>query len=345
MDNIPGRWTLWGLAGRYFRWRMRGAAACLALAAPPLDQPPQALICSSMLNLAELRGLVPELATVPALVYFHENQLAYPAPGAADATQQERDLFLAFSNLTSALTAQAVVFNSDYHRQEFLGAAQGLVDRLPDARPRGLVEKIAAKSLVLPVPLEPGPARESIRAPRAGPLRILWNHRWSQDKDPQGFFAALLDLAGQGAEFQVAVLGPRAGRWPRIFDQARRELGRRLAQWGPVESRDEYWSWLGWADLVVSCARQEYQGLAVAEAIWAGCRPLLPQALVYPQLYPAEFLYPPGRLLEALAPLVARPSWVREADVSSLVENLTWQGQAPAWNQVLEHIARGKEWR
>lgn len=63
-----------------------------------------------------------------------------------------------------------VVFNSAYHRQEFLASARDLLASLPAA---GLV-----------------------REPRDGTLRIMWNHRWSQDKDPEALFAALGELVG-----------------------------------------------------------------------------------------------------------------------------------------------------
>jgi hypothetical protein len=32
-----------------------------------------------MVDLATLRGLIPDLAQIPSVLYFHENQFAYPA--------------------------------------------------------------------------------------------------------------------------------------------------------------------------------------------------------------------------------------------------------------------------
>jgi glycosyltransferase involved in cell wall biosynthesis len=334
--HIPARWTALGLRGRNFRWRLRGAACFLAqTAGETLAREWDGMVVTSMLGLAELKGLVPALANTPALAYFHENQLAYPAPGQAGAAQQERDLFLAFSNLTTAQAASTVAFNSVYHRDEFLRAAAELLARLPDARPAGLAQAIAAKAVVLPVPLETAPAEGLSREPRRGPLRILWNHRWSQDKDPETFFRALFMLAEQGREFEVAVLGPRAGRWSPVFDLAPALLGTRLKQLGPVDDRRAYWSWLFWADLAVSTALQEYQGLAVAEAVWAGCRPLLPRALVYPELYPERYLYEPGRLAEALAPLVDNPQEARRQAPPPGSEAMTWPAWQAPWQEAI----------
>jgi glycosyltransferase involved in cell wall biosynthesis len=339
MQGVPGEWTLLALPGRFFRWRMRGSAAFLTEAAGDiLRQPWDALLCSSMLNLAELRGLVPELGQVPALVYFHENQLAYPASGQADASQRERDLFLAFSNLTSAQAAQTVVFNSAYHRDEVLSAAEELLDHLPDAVPVGLAQDLAEKARVLPVPLMVDETQGLERQPRQGPLRLVWNHRWSQDKDPNALFSALGDLIERGAYFQIAILGRKSGQPPLVFGQAGEMLGKRLIHLGPVEERREYWRWLLWADVCVSTALQEYQGLAVAEAAWAGCRPLVPDALVYPQLYPDEFRYAPGQLVNQLVALAAKPESARQGDYRSLVEHMTWSALSGAWKATLETL-------
>ncbi len=337
--RLPGRWTLLQMPGRHFRWRMRGAAACLALEqGRTLEQPWQGLVCSSMLNLAELKGLVPALARVPSLVYFHENQLDYPAPGRADARQRRRDLFLAFSNLSSALAARLVVFNSAFQRDRFLAAGRRLLADMPDAVPPGFMEQVESRCRVLPVPLETEAARGLRRWPRQGPLRILWNHRWEQDKDPQAFFAALCGLAAQGLEFRVAVLGPAPPRPPACFQEAPRLLGRRLVHSGTVVRPRSYWRWLFWADVVVSTARQENQGLAVAEAVWAGCRPLLPRAQVYPHLYPERFLYPPGELAPALARLCRRPQSARAQDYRPLAQGMTWAALEAPWREALAEL-------
>lgn len=337
MRHVPARWTALWLPGRHFRWRLRGAASYLALAAAQvLDQEWDGLLCSSMLGLAELRGLAPALARVPALVYFHENQLCYPAPGQAGERQQGRDLFLAWSNLASIQAARLAVFNSAYHRDCFLAAARELLPRLPDAVPQELAGQLAAKARVLPVPLEVAEAAGLERPPRQGPLRILWNHRWSQDKAPEEFFAALAALVDQDLDFELALLGPSSGRPPQVFTQARAWLGPRLRQWGAVGDRQAYWGWLHWADVAVSCARQENQGLSVAEAAWAGCRLLLPRAQVYPSLYPPECLYGPGGLAPALAALARQPEDARQGPgLRGLAQAWTWPALAPAWRQIL----------
>ena len=336
MKHIPARWTLLGLAGRHFRWRMRGAASFLALAArEELTQDWDALLCSSMLDLATLKGLVPELARVPSLAYFHENQLAYPAQGKADQKQKQRDLYLAFANLASAQAARRVLFNSNYQAEAFFREAGAFLKRLPDARPPGLLDGLRNKSGVLAVPLDTDRATGLAKEPRRGPLRLVWNHRWEHDKAPEVFMEAVFLAVGQGAELEVAVLGPPGGKGAEVFQRAPGVLGRRLKRMGGCDDRGEYWKYLFWADVALSTALQENQGLALAEAVWAGCRPLVPDGLAYPEFYPAEYRYQRPKLSAEITRLADNPHLARGGDYRSLVEGLTWRSLAPHWEREL----------
>ncbi|MDP5208731.1 DUF3524 domain-containing protein [Microbulbifer sp. 2205BS26-8] len=71
----------------YFSWRIRGNSLTWARggAARTLRQDWDLIIATSMADLSALRGLVPEIAGVPVVVYFHENQFAYLA--SADITR------------------------------------------------------------------------------------------------------------------------------------------------------------------------------------------------------------------------------------------------------------------
>ena len=65
-------------------------------------------------------------SAVPAIVYFHENQLVYPNRHTA-----EWDLQFPLTNITSALSAEACVFNSRWNLEAFLGAIPGFLARVP----------------------------------------------------------------------------------------------------------------------------------------------------------------------------------------------------------------------
>ena len=56
---------------------------------------------------------------------------------------------------------------------------------------------------------------------------------------------------------------------------------------GYIDSKREYWEWLHKADWVLSTADHEFFGIAVVEALFAGCLPWLPERLSYRELLPA----------------------------------------------------------
>lgn len=300
-------WTELTLPGRHWKWRMRGAAAYFAHAhADTLRDAASrydVLVASSYLALAELRGFVPGLHAVPAVLYFHENQFAYPTrapsetPGRAPAAANDQDY--GFAQMIAALSAQALVFNSEYNRSTFLGGAEALLGRLPDAKVPGWVERLRDKSEVLGLPLAlpavdaatlcDGEVGAEERA--LGPV-LLWNHRWEHDKRPELFFAALRVLMARGVAFRVAVCGERYRTAPPVFEHARAWLGEgRIAHWGYLAERADYEALLGRAHVAVSTSAHEFFGVSMLEATHLGCHPLVPDALCYPELFPAVHRY------------------------------------------------------
>jgi glycosyltransferase involved in cell wall biosynthesis len=333
---------LFTLPGRHWKWRMHGAALSLAHAA--LDRRaaasggPQVFFASDMLDLPVFMSvLAPVLGRVPTLLYFHENQLTYPLPPGV-----ERDLSLGFKNLASALVADAVFFNSDFHRREFLNAASELLSAMPDEIPAWALGEVEARSEVLPIGCDlrrfdeyRGQGlcdREAKRwgDPAEGPL-LLWNQRWEYDKAPADLFAALYALKEAGVRFRLAMAGPNQGTPTAEFLRAKQELAGHIVQWGNVREGSAYASLLWAADVVVSTALHEFFGVAVVEAVYCGCRPVLPRRLSYPEIIPqeahAEVLYGVGELVPALTRALAEPSawsedwqrtWVARFDWGSL---------------------------
>jgi glycosyltransferase involved in cell wall biosynthesis len=72
----------------------------------------------------------------------------------------------------------------------------------------------------------------------------------------------------------------------------RQQFAHRLVQFGYASSRTAYYEWLGSADVILSTALHEFQGLAVLEAVAVGCVPIVPAREVYPELFAPEYLYP-----------------------------------------------------
>jgi len=282
---------------------------------------------------------------LPTVAYFHESQFGYPARNSG-----ERDLHFAFTNITTALAAGRVWFNSRFHREQFFPAARALLARMPDHQPLAALEGVAARAEVHPpgVNILSRPARR-----RPGPLRILWAARWEHDKNPEAFFAALDRLLDEAVEFRVSVIGEQFSESPPVFGRARQRLGDRIERWGFQANRHEYEAALRDADVLVSTADHEFFGISVVEAIGAGAYPLLPRRLSYPELLegvdrPEDFLYDgrPQALADRLARLADRLArgdlWAGDPRRAlRAAARFSWERVAPALDDALEAAAQG----
>ncbi len=284
------------LPARFWKWRMRGASVWFAdrIAADGIEA--DLIMATDYLNIADLRGLLPpSLMRVPLLLYMHENQLTYPL-----SPEEEFDFHFGFTNIISGLAADRMIFNSDFHRSLFLDALPDYLGRMPEAVPRDVRSRLEAKSGVLPVGLQRTPHAEDAFAPYLGgacdpgagpgwprngrePV-ILWSHRWEFDKQPDLFTRAILRLADAGRAFRLLLLGePRQN--VDVFAELKERLADRIDAYGFAETREDYDNFLSTADIVVSCAAQEYFGISIAEAVHAGAYPVLPREQAYPDLY------------------------------------------------------------
>ncbi|GJM26378.1 MAG: glycosyl transferase family 1 [Phycisphaerae bacterium] len=280
------QWELHTLPARHWKWRMRGSAIWLAnqLRDAPAGRY-DALFTCDMTSVADLRALLPiHLRDIPIVCYFHENQLTYPL-----SPNDWRDYQFGFTNITSALSADAVWFNSQSHLDAFLDAVKHMLKSMPENLSGDVLPQIKAKSIVqypaveLP-PKSHGHDDGAVPSVRESNLRILWPHRWEYDKNPQPFFDAMLALAEADAKFELVVLGESFRTAPPEFKSALTKLESRISHAGFLPSRDDYWRLLQSCDVVVSTAIQENFGLAVVEAMLAGCIPILPRRLSYPEL-------------------------------------------------------------
>jgi glycosyltransferase involved in cell wall biosynthesis len=338
------------LPARKWKWRMRGAAITFADEALRLDaewrsQYPDgesgrpgararwdAAFASTFLNLAEFKGLAgPAIASVPTVVYFHENQLVYPNRHTA-----EWDLQFPLTNITSALAADECWFNTAWNRGTFLEGIAPFISQFPDHRPKGLAERIAGVSRVLAPPFDP--ASFNAAPPARGPrCRVVWPHRWEHDKDPDAFFDAVTVLAREGLDFEVAVAGQEFAETGAGFAAAARALGDRIAHVGEPEGRDAYARLLAGCDVAVSTAANEFFGLAMVEAAYAGCYPLVPDRLAYPEIYPAEMRYgSPEALVARLRSLIVERPWAGQG--RALAERFTIAALAPAYREAFENL-------
>ena len=248
-----------------------------------------------------------------------------------------RDIHFALTNLTTALTADRLAFNSAYNLESFLDGCRELLAKNDDMELTGYEETIRAKSRIL----YPGLDVDEIdhHTDRRGPASpvpvIVWNHRWEHDKDPEIFFTTLYTLKEKGVEFRLIVLGESFRQRPKVFDQARVILADRIIHFGYAQSRAEYLAWLAKADIVVSTARHEFFGLSVLEAVRAGCRPLLPRRLVYPELFRDEFLYDDHDLETSLRFILNNNRRLARLQARELTEPFSWRNLAQPFEEWL----------
>jgi glycosyltransferase involved in cell wall biosynthesis len=258
----------------------------------------------------------------------------------------EWDLQFPLTNVVSALTAERCVFNTRWNLDAFVSEIPGFFKRFPDHLPRGVAQRVRDKSEVLAPPFDtavldealggPEPARAA--AVRRGPRpRIVWPHRWEHDKGPDTFFRAVTALAEEGLDFEVAVAGQAFQDRPEVFD-ARHGLGARLVHMGEPRDRAAYAELLVSSDIAVSTAVNEFFGLAMLEACYAGAFPLVPERLAYPELYPAEYRYEgTGQLVDRLRALVLdRPA---PGAARGLADPFALSRLAPEYDRLFSRVA------
>jgi len=325
------------MPGRFWKWRMQGGALEMAQQVQKTVSqfgPPDALLVTDMVNLPALIALArPWLNHVPIHFYAHENQLTYPPrPG------EKRDLTYGIINTLSMVAADAIHFNSAYHRRAFFDELPRLLKHFPDYNHLQIIEQLQQKSDVLPVGLDLSffdalaPTR-----PTSGPLRILWNQRWEYDKNPAAFFRVMEVLAQEGVDFELIIAGENFRQQPEEFERARQQLGDRILHFGYASSRSDYARLLWQADVVVSTARHEFFGISVLEAIHCRAYPLLPNRLSYPELIPealhAAHLYTDETELAAkLRWAASHVAQIRAQDLSAIAAPYRWETLAPRYD-------------
>jgi glycosyltransferase involved in cell wall biosynthesis len=326
--SLPDCFVLLQLPAR--KWKMRMQLSAPWFAARIKELPVQerafgAVVASTFTDLAVFRALVVGLpgwrSDCRFLAYFHENQFQYPG-----RLPKKTDHQFTAINFTTALAADAVAFNSNYNRQGFFRNSRRYVDKAADIDLADELTALEQRSRVL----YPGIDFDEIDTVSTDTVRsgepplIIWNHRWEHDKNPEEFFAVLTSLHRDGIAFRCCLLGQQFRDVPPCFARARRELGQQIVHFGYLPERKDYLALLARGDIVVSTAHHEFFGLAVIEAVRAGCLPVLPNRLSYPELFADSYLYPDGSLYDYLkSALLARRRLGKQRG-RALTERFSW---------------------
>ncbi len=339
--------SILGLKGHHWKWRMHGGAVTLAKKFLASKYQPDLLLATDMLDLTTFLALTRHvMADIPVAIYFHENQLTYPWSPTDQDPQRQRDAHYGFINYVSALAADAVLFNSDYHRQSFLQALPGFLKAFPDYNEVETTQQIIDKSRTLHLGLDlkkfdkycPELGKSADRPPL-----ILWNHRWEYDKNPQEFFQALYALQEQNVDFEVAVLGESYREIPKIFTEAKSKLSDRIVHWGYVEDFSDYAAWLWQADILPVTSVHDFFGVSVVQAIYCNCFSLLPKRLAYPEHIAADyhdrcFYTDLDDLVAQLRKACLNIKSLRQEKLQVMVDHYDWGKMIAVYDDLLEKI-------
>jgi glycosyltransferase involved in cell wall biosynthesis len=338
------------LPDRFWKWRMHGGAVTLARRFVERKYKPDVILATDMLDVTTFLALTrPYISHTPLILYMHENQLTYPLPedgtvGSMRRQLGERDYHYAFINYASMLAADQVWFNSLFHMNSWLTAVPSFLKHFPEYNELGTVEKLRTKSHVLPVGvdferLEIGDWRlkETSQSPISNlqsPL-ILWNQRWEYDKNPEAFFAALLEVAEAGVPFRVALCGQQYGKRPSAFDEGLAKLADCIIHSGYADF-ETYRRLLWEADIVISTAHHEFFGISILEAVYCHTFPILPHRLSYPQLIPESYHH--HCLYQNQGGLVQRLKWAlaNVEQAKKIAEELSTAVTPFDWKQIAQ---------
>ncbi|GFR17297.1 glycosyltransferase-like domain-containing protein 1 [Trichonephila clavata] len=306
------------------KWHWRGLTSPLHFSeAIPINQNFRVLFTSSVVSLAQLIALRSDLAQLYKIVYFHENQLAYPV-----REQKKRYFQHGYNDILSCLVADKILFNSNYNKESFLKSLPAFFNVMPDYRPKNLDQKIRSKCEVVYFPIEIQEDCLQISENDAvleRPLHIVWSHRWEHDKDPNTFFSVMYRLKDSGESFNLSVIGETFTEKPKIFEEARKYLEDHIVKWGYIPEKEEYYKVLRSADVVVSTAIHEFFGVSMMEATSFHCYPLCPNKLVYPEIYPKKYLYnTPNQLYKKLKYFCKHPNAARR-NIEVDLAPFTWE--------------------
>jgi glycosyltransferase involved in cell wall biosynthesis len=319
------------LPARFWKWRMRGSAMLFADLINEQQPPVDLFFVTDYLNVADFKGMLNQpYDRTPILLYMHENQLTYPL-----SPEEEFDFHFGFTNIVSCMAAEKVIFNSEFHRQLFLDAIPKYVGKMPESIPKNIQPRIREKSLSLPVGIGREPGHSDLGEIPKEPI-ILWNHRWEFDKRPEMFTRAILRLLDSGITVKVMLLGEERQN-EKNFALLAEKLGKNLLHSGFLPSRDDYNRCLEQADIIVSCAAQEYFGISVAEAIHAGCYPLLPREQVYPSLYSScneNHLYDDEDELVKMLSKLIEGRYLHDCPLPLQCNDYCWQNLTPLYDKL-----------
>lgn len=286
VHNSRHRWTLLTLPPRRMERRLAAAAHWFAEQISRREMGPiDLLFTCDALNLADLYRLCPAVTGQPSVVYFHCNQLpdplhigqahlGYPHPGPPGANGEEQTLDL--TNLTTAMAASEIWFNSKYHATSFIEGVETMVELHPELQSRNPLRDLRAKLAHVPPPVDVS------RLAGAGHHPVT--------RDPSVVFVETRDANMELLNAALAIVHQLKRKMTLLVTGPVDELGNLF----PRQSISEHDSpgqmrGLQSAGTFISAKIAAPFDENAVRAMLLGCRPVLPHTGVYPELVPARF--------------------------------------------------------
>ena len=330
------------LKGQFWKWRMHGGAITMAKKFSETDFQPDLILTTDMMDLTIFQSLTRKNThNTPYVLYFHENQLSYPWSATDRDVVKNRDRHYSFINYSSALAANKICFNSQFHMDIFFLELKRFLKGFPDNKELDTIDMLKKKSSVLHLGLDLTLFDNFKTFERNSKPLILWNHRWEYDKNPDDFFDALYELDSNGFEFEVVIAGENFSQKPDKFLEAKDRLNHRIVHFGFVESFAEYAKWLWKADIIPITSNQDFFSISLVQAMYCNCYPLVPQRLAFPEHFPKEhhqeLVYKNQTdLINKLKYTISNPEKRRERKISTFTEKYKWEKMAPVYDKLLQ---------
>lgn len=333
-----------------WKWRMHGDAVTLAKMTENVSEDIDLLFTSSMTNLPAFMALTnPRFSHTPVIMYMHDNQFTRPIPEG-----ESRDLTYCYINYLSMLTADKLLFSSQFHLDDLLEALPKFLENFPDEKHYNTVGEIREKSLVMypGMDLKYYDQHPDTRSENERPV-IVWNQRWQFDRNPAMFFRVLNRLNDIDLEFDLILAGDTKHKKPEEFEKAWQRYGHQITHFGYVEDKENYSRLLHSGDIVVSTASYEFFCTPILEAVYCGCHPLVPKSLHYPELIP-EHLHEPllhspvlyedeDELFKFMKDLLTGETKpLPKASLQNINKHLDWSEKIQGYDELFERMISGE---
>ncbi|XP_029415579.1 glycosyltransferase-like domain-containing protein 1 isoform X3 [Nannospalax galili] len=324
--------VLYTLPAKKWHWRARTSALYFSQSIPTSEHY-RILFTSSVLNLTELAALRPDLGKLKKILYFHENQLVYPVK-----KYQERDFQYGYNQILSCLVADVIVFNSVFNMESFLTSIGKFMKLIPDHRPKNLESIIRPKCQVIYFPIKfPDVSRFMPKHKIAHLKKMLSGNGYGGTS-----LSPMLPTQAEGRDAENVLENLKSEYDVHSgLDTAQENLNNSSRQQSDLKnssSSNNSSFHLGNEENItfdpcnLLCGVDDQQKpLHIIwphrwlEAVYCGCYPLCPKDLVYPEIFPAEYLYStPEQLSKRLQNFCKRPDIIRKHLYKGEVAPFSW---------------------